>query len=80
MIELSSEARKAYEVMALSLEQSGQEEQEENTEELQTTSLDEESNSGPDTTQPQEPEYSELVLSDNIKPHFKPPLINYMLS
>ncbi|XP_028269204.1 selenocysteine insertion sequence-binding protein 2-like isoform X2 [Parambassis ranga] len=60
MIELSSEARKAYEVMALSLEQSGQEEQEENTEELQTTSLDEESNSGPDTTQPQEPEYIKI--------------------
>lgn len=51
MIELSSEARKAYEVMVLSLEPTDQAE------------LEEAANSdpSPDTTQPEEPEYSKLL-------------------
>ncbi|XP_070690338.1 selenocysteine insertion sequence-binding protein 2 [Pempheris klunzingeri] len=56
MIELSSEARRAYEVMVMSLEQTGQAEAEEegNTEEeLQVSSLAEDA----ETTQPEEPEY-----------------------
>ncbi|XP_029999629.1 selenocysteine insertion sequence-binding protein 2 isoform X2 [Sphaeramia orbicularis] len=61
MIELSSEARKAYEVMVLSLEQTEQleEEQAANTEELQISSPRpaEEMQSGPEITQPEEPQY-----------------------
>ncbi|XP_059192436.1 selenocysteine insertion sequence-binding protein 2-like isoform X2 [Centropristis striata] len=60
MIELTSEARKAYEEMLLSLEQPDQAEAEEaaNTEEeLQISSLAE---PGPDTTQPEEPEYIKI--------------------
>lgn len=57
MIELSSEARKAYEVMMLNLEQSGgaEAEQDVNAEaELQVSSASE---SRPEQTQPEEPEY-----------------------
>lgn len=63
MIELSSEARKAYEVMVLSLEETGQEELEQaanDEEELQISSLAKEADPSPDTTQPEEPEYSKL--------------------
>lgn len=52
MIELSSEARRAYEVMVSNLEQTGDTE-----EELQISSLAEEAERSPDTTQPEEPEY-----------------------
>ncbi|XP_069034395.1 selenocysteine insertion sequence-binding protein 2 isoform X1 [Embiotoca jacksoni] len=57
MIELSSEARRAYEEMVLGLEQRGQaeEEQEANTEEINSPA--EEPKSDPDSTQPEEPEY-----------------------
>lgn len=64
MIELSSEARTAYEVMVSSLEQTGQAEAEQvaNTEEeLQISSLAEEAEPCPDTTPAQEPEYSKLL-------------------
>lgn len=65
MIELSSEARKAYETMVSSLEQTGQEEAEEagnNEEELQISSPAEEAEPSPDPTQPEEPEYSKCLL------------------
>lgn len=52
MIELSSEARRAYEVMVSNLEQTADTE-----EELQISSLAEEAEHSPDTTQPEEPEY-----------------------
>ncbi|XP_029366174.1 selenocysteine insertion sequence-binding protein 2 isoform X2 [Echeneis naucrates] len=55
MIELSSEARKAYEVMVSSLDQA---EQTVNTEELQISSLAEEA--APDSTQPDEPDYIKI--------------------
>lgn len=57
MIELSSEARKAYEVMVSSLEQTNQSEAEqaENVE-INDPSLAEEPD--PDAPQPEEPEYS----------------------
>lgn len=64
MIELSSEARRAYEEMVSSLEQTGQAEAEEegNTEEeLQISNLAEEAHPKPDATQPEEPEYSKLL-------------------
>lgn len=64
MIELSSEARRAYEVMVTSLEQTDHAEAElaENTEEqLQISSLAEEAELSPDATQPEEPEYSKLL-------------------
>lgn len=64
MIELSSEARTAYEVMVSSLEQTGQAEAEQvaNTEEeLQISSLAEEAEPCPDTTPAEEPEYSKLL-------------------
>ncbi|XP_034396862.1 selenocysteine insertion sequence-binding protein 2-like isoform X2 [Cyclopterus lumpus] len=63
MIELSSEARRAYEVMVSSLEQTGQADAEEaeNIEgKLQISSLAEEAEPGPDTTQPEEPEYIKM--------------------
>ncbi|XP_032371393.1 selenocysteine insertion sequence-binding protein 2 isoform X1 [Etheostoma spectabile] len=63
MIELSSEARKAYEVMVLSLEQTGQAEVEELVDvekELHISSLAEEAKPGPDATQPEEPEYIKI--------------------
>lgn len=63
MIELSSEARKAYETMVSSLEQTGQEEAEEagnNEEELQISSPAEEAEPSPDPTQPEEPEYMKI--------------------
>ncbi|XP_037634603.1 selenocysteine insertion sequence-binding protein 2-like [Sebastes umbrosus] len=63
MIELSSEARRAYEEMVLSLEQTGEAEAEEAAnaeEELQISSLAEEAESGPDATQPEEPEYIKI--------------------
>ncbi|XP_073322118.1 selenocysteine insertion sequence-binding protein 2 [Pagrus major] len=63
MIELSSEARRAYEVMVSSLEQTGQAdaEQAENTEEqLQISSLAVEAELSPDATQPEEPEYIKI--------------------
>ncbi|KAK5870855.1 hypothetical protein PBY51_003767 [Eleginops maclovinus] len=63
MIELSSEARKAYETMVSSLDQTGQEEAEEtgnNEEELQISSPAEEAEPSPDTTQPEEPEYMKI--------------------
>ncbi len=64
MIELSSEARRAYELMILSLEQTDQAdaeaEQVANTEqELYFSSLAEEDEPSPNATQPEEPEYSE---------------------
>ncbi|XP_010729187.2 selenocysteine insertion sequence-binding protein 2 isoform X2 [Larimichthys crocea] len=63
MIELSSEARTAYEVMVSSLEQTGQAEVEQvaNTEEeLQISSLAEEAERCPDTTPAEEPEYIKI--------------------
>ncbi|XP_071339744.1 selenocysteine insertion sequence-binding protein 2 [Trachinotus anak] len=63
MIELSSEARRAYEVMVSSLEQTGQAEAEQggNTEdEVQISSLGEEAVPSPDTTEPEEPEYIKI--------------------
>ncbi|XP_049907089.1 selenocysteine insertion sequence-binding protein 2-like [Epinephelus moara] len=63
MIELSSEARRAYEEMVSSLEQIGPAEAEEegNTEEeLQISSLAEEAHPEPDATQPEEPEYIKI--------------------
>uniref|UniRef100_A0A3Q1G265 Selenocysteine insertion sequence-binding protein 2-like n=1 Tax=Acanthochromis polyacanthus TaxID=80966 RepID=A0A3Q1G265_9TELE len=63
MIELSSEARTAYEVMVSSLEQRDQAEaeQEVNTEELQINSLTNEPTPGSDATQPpEEPEYIKI--------------------
>lgn len=64
MIELSHEARRAYEVMVSSLEQTGQAEEEQAVnaeEELQISSLTEEAEPSPDATQPEEPEYSKLL-------------------
>ncbi|XP_072243604.1 selenocysteine insertion sequence-binding protein 2 [Leuresthes tenuis] len=60
MIELSSEARRAYEVMVSSLEQSGQPdtELEPNAEELEKNSLAEEPNPGPNASE--EPEYMKI--------------------
>lgn len=59
MIELSSEARKAYEVMVLSLEQTNQSEDEQAEKvEINDPSLAEQPD--PDTAQPEEPEYSKL--------------------
>ncbi|TNN44078.1 Selenocysteine insertion sequence-binding protein 2 [Liparis tanakae] len=65
MIELSSEARTAYEVMVSSLEQTGQADAEAEEAEilegkLQISSLAEEAEPGPDTTQPEEPEYIKI--------------------
>ncbi|XP_031705455.1 selenocysteine insertion sequence-binding protein 2 isoform X1 [Anarrhichthys ocellatus] len=63
MIELSSDARRAYEVMVSSLEQTGQVDAEEAVdieEKLQISSLSEEAEPGPDTTQPEEPEYIKI--------------------
>ncbi|XP_076006941.1 selenocysteine insertion sequence-binding protein 2-like [Genypterus blacodes] len=63
MIELSSEARRAYEVMVSSAEQSETEaEQEADLRELQLSSLSlaEEPEAGPDTTLPGEPEYIQI--------------------
>ncbi|XP_047448053.1 selenocysteine insertion sequence-binding protein 2-like [Mugil cephalus] len=60
MIELSSEARTAYEVMVSSLEQRDQTEQEVNPEDLQSNILFEEAKPGPDTTQADEPEYIKI--------------------
>ena len=63
MIELSSEARRAYEVMVSSLEQTGQAEVEQavNTEaELQINSLAKEAESSPDVCL-EEPEYSKFT-------------------
>lgn len=63
MIELSSEARRAYEEMVLSLEQTGQGEAEEavNTEEeQQISSLAEEADPGADNTQSEQPEYIKI--------------------
>ncbi|CAJ1069197.1 selenocysteine insertion sequence-binding protein 2-like isoform X1 [Xyrichtys novacula] len=59
MIELSSEARKAYEEMVLSLEQTDQAEEEavDTEEELQISGLAEEAKPGADTTESEEPEY-----------------------
>lgn len=61
MIELSSEARRAYEVMVANLEladQGGAEAGQEEDPEQQPSS---EPQPGPDTTQPGEPEYSKLL-------------------
>lgn len=71
MIELSSEARTAYEVMVSSLEQTAQadadaEEAEIIEGKLQISSLAEEAEPGPDTTQPEEPEYSKLPSQPNM--------------
>lgn len=70
MIELSSEARKAYEVMVLSLEHTGQAELEQaanDEEELQIGALFKEADTSPDTAQPEEPEYSKLLSRLNIR-------------
>lgn len=64
MIELSSEARTAYEVMVTNLEQTDQAEvkQSLNTEEeLQFSSLAEKTDTNPEHIQPEEPEYSKLL-------------------
>lgn len=69
MIELSSEARRAYEVMVLSLEQTGQADSEQavtTEEELQISSLAKEADASPDTTQTEEPEYSKLLSQANF--------------
>ena len=59
MIELSSEARKAYEVMVSSLEQTNQSDAEQAANiEINELSLSEEPD--PNTTQQEEPEYSKL--------------------
>lgn len=65
MIELSSEARIAYEVMVSSLEHTGQEEAEAEQaepsgEELQISSLAVEAEPSPDPTHPEEPEYIKI--------------------
>ncbi|XP_029294931.1 selenocysteine insertion sequence-binding protein 2-like [Cottoperca gobio] len=63
MIELSSEARTAYEVMVSSLEQTGQAEAEEAVsieEELHISNLAEEAEPSPDATHPEEPEYIKI--------------------
>uniref|UniRef100_UPI0037E7C88B selenocysteine insertion sequence-binding protein 2 n=1 Tax=Semicossyphus pulcher TaxID=241346 RepID=UPI0037E7C88B len=63
MIELSSEARTAYEVMVSSLEETGQAEAEQEVnidEELQASYLADEAEPSPDTTQPEEPEYMKI--------------------
>ncbi|XP_070821454.1 selenocysteine insertion sequence-binding protein 2 [Chaetodon trifascialis] len=63
MIELSSEARRAYEVMVLSLEQTGQAEVEQvvKTEDgLQISGLTEQAEPSPEATQPEEPEYIKI--------------------
>lgn len=71
MIELSSEARRAYEVMVSSLEQTGQAEAEAEAEAEQGVNTEEElqisrlAEPSPDTTQPEEPEYSKLLLQPN---------------
>ncbi|XP_027888865.1 selenocysteine insertion sequence-binding protein 2 isoform X3 [Xiphophorus couchianus] len=59
MIELSAEARRAYEVMLLSLERSDQSgtDQQGNTEPLQINSLAEESEPGPDSKWSEKPHY-----------------------
>ncbi|XP_034452162.1 selenocysteine insertion sequence-binding protein 2-like [Hippoglossus hippoglossus] len=60
MIELSSEARRAYEVMVSSLEQSDQAEAEQaanSEEELQISSMAEEAEPSPESTHPEDPEY-----------------------
>ena len=65
MIELSSEARTAYEVMVSSLEQSDQAEAEQaanSEEELQISSMAEEAEPSPESTHPEDPEYSELLV------------------
>lgn len=73
MIELSSEARKAYEVMMLNLEQSGsaEAEQEVNAEsELQVSSPSEAAETCPEQTQPEEPEYLKIwkeIVSNKSK-------------
>ncbi|KAM3610560.1 uncharacterized protein V6R79_005764 [Siganus canaliculatus] len=59
MIELSSEARRAYEAMVLSLDQT-ETEQEVNTEEDVQISPAEETDPSPDATQPEEPEYIKI--------------------
>lgn len=61
MIELSSEARRAYEVMVLSLEQTGQAEAEAEVEAEHAVNTEEELQISPETTQPEEPEYSKLL-------------------
>lgn len=64
MIELSSEARTAYEVMVTNLEQTNQAEAKQslNTdEELQFSSLTETTDANPEHIQPEEPEYSKLL-------------------
>ncbi|XP_029915203.1 selenocysteine insertion sequence-binding protein 2 isoform X2 [Myripristis murdjan] len=66
MIELSSEARKAYEVMVANLELTGQTEAEqelnleEQEQQFSSQSLAQQPQSDPDTTQPEEPEYIKL--------------------
>lgn len=59
MIELSSEARRAYEVMVSNLEQTNLALNTE--EELQISSLAEKADTNPEHTQPEEPEYSKLL-------------------
>lgn len=69
MIELSSEARRAYEVMVSNIEQTSQAEAEQavNTEEeLQISSLAEKADTSPERTQPEEPEYSKFLSWTNI--------------
>lgn len=64
MIELSSEARIAYEVMLSNLEQTSAEE------EPQTCTLAEKINTSSEDAQPEEPEYSKYdTLADIHTPH-----------
>lgn len=60
MIELSSEARTAYEVMVSSLEQRSPAEAEQDAEELHINNTAEEPKPGPGDTQPEEPEYIQI--------------------
>lgn len=69
MIELSSEARRAYEVMVSNLEQSGltDVEQEATIEgELQVNSLSEEADTCSEHKQPEEAEYSKSLSSHHL--------------
>ncbi|KAM6930853.1 selenocysteine insertion sequence-binding protein 2-like [Xenentodon cancila] len=62
MIELSSEGRRAYEVMMFSLEQQGRAdaEQEANAEEMELNNLPEEPEPAPGHSEPEEPEYMKI--------------------
>lgn len=65
MIELSSEARKAYEVMVLNIEQTPQSEPAANSEhQVRADQIN--AVSDLDSTQPEEPEYSKLLFVEIV--------------